>query len=122
MFLFFSLPNGLYLAQISAISLDSSDFSTFDDFNSTQTVLVAQMRSKTLSLPDLVVLPDVPVPINLPTSVEYGQSLPAASDIISPVFTLPEPSTCFKFYFLFFEVDWCWLAFAACTSSSWAFA
>jgi hypothetical protein len=97
MFLPFPLTNGLYLAEIFTISLDSSDFSTFVDFNSNQIVLVAQMRSKNLSLPDLVVLPDVPVPINLPASVESDHSLPAASDIVSPVFTLPELSSFISF-------------------------
>ena len=53
MFLPFSLTNGLYLAEIFTISLDSSDFSTFADFNSNQTVLVPQTRSKNLSLPHL---------------------------------------------------------------------
>jgi hypothetical protein len=55
------------------------------------------MRSKNLSLPDLVVLPDVPVPINLPASVESDQCLPAVSDIVSPVFPLPEPSSSVSF-------------------------
>ncbi len=94
MFLPFSLTNGLYLAEIFTISLDSSDISTFVNFNSDQIVLVAQTRSKNLFLPELFVLP---VPINLPTSVESDPSLPAASDIVSPIFTLPEPSSSISF-------------------------
>jgi hypothetical protein len=45
-----------------------------------------------MSLPDLIVLP---IPINLPASVESVPSLPAASDIVSSTFTLPEPAVSF---------------------------
>ncbi len=55
--------------------------------------LVAQARFHNVSLPELVVLP---VPINLPASVESVPSLPAASHIVSPVFMFPEPSVPFS--------------------------
>jgi hypothetical protein len=89
MFLPFSLADGLYLAEIFAISLNSSDFSTFDDFTSDLTVLVAQTRSNALALPDSEVL----VP---PAPMDPSASLEPAAPLESPVFTLPEPSVSFS--------------------------
>jgi hypothetical protein len=79
----FSLTDGLYLAELFAISSTSSDFSPFDDFTSDLTVLVAQTRSNALALPE------VPVP---PVPMDPSASLEPASPLVSPVFTLPEPS------------------------------
>jgi hypothetical protein len=76
MFLPFSLTDGLYLAEIFTISLSSSDFSTFDDFTSDLTVLVAQTRSNTLALSEVVVFP---VPM------DHSASLEPAAPIVSPV-------------------------------------
>ena len=93
MFLPFSLTNGLYLAEIFSLSLDCSNFSTFSHFNSDQTVLVAQTRSKIVSLPDLDVLP---IPIPLSPSVESVPSLTDASNIVSSTFNLPESPVSFS--------------------------
>ena len=87
MFLPFSLIDGLYLAKIFTISLSSADFSTFDDFTSDLTVLVAQTRSHNLVLPEVVVIP---------ASIDLSASLVPAAPPVSPVFTLPEPSVSFS--------------------------
>jgi hypothetical protein len=87
MFLPFSLIDGLYLAEIFTISLSSADFSTFDDFTSDLTVLVAQTRSHNLVLPEVVVIP---------ASIDLSASLVPAAPTVSPVFTLPEPSVSFS--------------------------
>jgi len=87
MFLPFSLIDGLYLAEIFTISLSSADFSTFDDFTSDLTVLVAQTRSHNLVLPEVVVIP---------ASIDLSASLVPAAPPVSPVFTLPEPSVSFS--------------------------
>jgi hypothetical protein len=65
----------------------------FSNFNSDKTVNVAQTRFHNVSLPELVVLP---AHMNLPASVELVLSLPAATHIVSPLFTLPEPSVPFS--------------------------
>ena len=93
MILPFSLTNGLYLAELFSLSLDCSQFSTFSHFNADQTVLVAQTRSKNVSLPDLDVLP---IPIPLPPSVESVPSLTDASNIVSSTFNLPASSVSFS--------------------------
>jgi hypothetical protein len=87
MFLPFSPIDGLYLAEILTNSLSSSDFSTFDDFTSDLTVLVAQTSSKTLALPEVVVFP---------APMDHSTSLEPAAPIVSPAFTFPEPSVSFS--------------------------
>jgi hypothetical protein len=86
MFLPFFLINGLYLAEIFPLPFNCSNFSTFFHFNSDQTVLVAQLRSKTMSLPDIGLLPVNPT---IPASVESVPSMPDVLDIVSPTSALP---------------------------------
>ncbi len=93
MFLPFSLINGLYLAEIFHLSSNCSNFSTFFHFNSDLTVLVAQTRSKNMSLPDIGLLPVTPT---LPASVASVPSMPDVSAIVSPTSTLPEPPVSFS--------------------------
>ncbi len=93
------------LLKYFAISLTSSDFSIFDDFTSDLIVLVAQTRSNAFKL----ALPEVLV---LPAPMDPSASLEPAAPLVSPVFTLPEPSLSSL------HVDWCWFAVATCTLSS----
>jgi hypothetical protein len=87
MFLPFALTDGLYLAELFVLPLDSFAVTTFDDFSSVNTVLVAQTRSTTLSLPAPVVLP-----VSMDRSAHV---LPAAPDTAN-VSALPDPPLSFS--------------------------